>query len=77
MYRYVPLGNINRSAYDSAVRKSDETFKERMHNLCFNNCHHHVADILNLLKYEGKTNWTQVSVWWMCIARSKYVRYIL
>ena len=22
-HRYVPLGNINRTAYDSAVRKSD------------------------------------------------------
>ena len=38
-----------------------------------NNCHHHVADVLNRIKYEGKDNWSQVDVWWICLWRSSYV----
>jgi hypothetical protein len=25
------------------------------------------------MKYEGKDNWTQVGVWWLCLSRSEYV----
>jgi len=38
-----------------------------------NNCHHHVADVLNCVQYKGKTNWNQVDIWWMCIWSSSYV----
>lgn len=27
-----------------------------------NNCHHHVAEALNVLKYKGKINWSQVDI---------------
>ena len=47
-----------------------------MHNLCCDNCHSHVAMVLNKIKYEGRTDWTMVSVWWMCIARGKYVSWL-
>ena len=43
-------------------------------NKCSNNCHHHVADVLNRINYQGHSNWSQVSVWWMCIRDSKYVK---
>ncbi len=72
-FRYVPLKGVSADEYDDAVLKADEAYKERMHNICCNNCHHHVADVLNELKYEGRDNWTQFSVWWMCLTRSKYV----
>lgn len=40
-----------------------------------NNCHHHVADALNCMKFEGRDNWSQFSIWWMCLTRSKYVNW--
>ena len=69
----MPLGEFNPEDYDEAVLKSDGVYKERMHNICCNNCHHHVADVLNELNYQGRDNWTQFSVWWMCLTSSKYV----
>lgn len=38
-----------------------------------NNCHHHVADVLNRLGYQSRSDWTQVSIWWMCLSQSSYV----
>ena len=40
-----------------------------------NNCHHHVANALNRMKYRGKDNWNQVDVWWMCLWNSNYVSF--
>jgi hypothetical protein len=32
-----------------------------------------VADVLNELQYEGRTDWSQFDVWWLCIKSSSYV----
>ena len=44
-----------------------------MHNICCDNCHSHVAKVLNNLKYKGREDYTMVSVWWMLIVQGKYV----
>eukprot|EP00918_Siedleckia_nematoides_P025600 GHVU01055279.1.p5 GENE.GHVU01055279.1~~GHVU01055279.1.p5 ORF type:complete len:112 (-),score=15.64 GHVU01055279.1:594-929(-) len=59
--------------WDAAVAAADRTFKKRMHNLCCNNCHHHVAEALNELGYRGRRNWTQVDVFWMMLFRGSFV----
>ena len=46
-----------------------------MHNICCDNCHSHVARVLNNLKYKGRTNYTMIDVWWMCLVNSTYVSY--
>ena len=42
-----------------------------MHNLFCNNCHSHVAYVLNLSGDEKK--WNMVSVWWVLIWKGKYL----
>ena len=39
-----------------------------------NNCHHHVAEVLNQIQYQGKSNWGLFGIWWLLIKKSKYVR---
>ena len=46
-----------------------------MHNICCDNCHSHVARVLNNLKYKGRTNYTMIDIWWMCLVNSTYVSY--
>lgn len=38
-----------------------------------NNCHHHVADVLNRCNYRGRADWSQSSVWWMCLWEGSYL----
>lgn len=34
-----------------------------------------MAYALNAMEYEGKSNWTQFDVWWLCLRKSAYVSY--
>ncbi|XP_054658594.1 transmembrane protein 222 isoform X2 [Grus americana] len=38
------------NAWDTAVHDASEEYKHRMHNLCCDNCHSHVALALNLMR---------------------------
>ena len=48
-------------------------YNKRMHNICCDNCHSHVARVLNILEYKGRTNYTMIDIWWICLIKSKYV----
>lgn len=60
------------TGWDQAVTEASEIYKCRMHNLCCDNCHSHVATALNLMNY-GNTSWNMVKLAvWMAVF-SKYV----
>ncbi|MEN2499373.1 MAG: hypothetical protein MHMPM18_003592 [Marteilia pararefringens] len=48
--------------FDWAVDKSCKDYKDKHHNLFTQNCHHHVAHALNLMQYDGRSDWTMVDV---------------
>ncbi len=37
--------------WDAAIREGNEIYSKRMHHLCLDNCHSHVAQCLNLMAY--------------------------
>ncbi|CAN8066648.1 unnamed protein product [Agarophyton chilense] len=59
-------------AYDEAVIDASKTYGKRMHNIFCDNCHSHVAKVLNLLQYEGSSNWNQAYVFWRIWTRGKW-----
>ena len=44
------------------------------HNLCFDNCHSHVALALNLMNYNGSRSWNMVKLALLMLLHGKYVR---
>ncbi|XP_040193781.1 transmembrane protein 222 isoform X1 [Rana temporaria] len=62
--------------WDTAVHEASEEYKHRMHNLCCDNCHSHVAMALNLMKYNN-TNWNMVKLCMLSLVYSKYVRNLI
>eukprot|EP00744_Colponema_vietnamica_P001458 GILI01002414.1.p1 GENE.GILI01002414.1~~GILI01002414.1.p1 ORF type:complete len:176 (+),score=37.45 GILI01002414.1:26-553(+) len=62
-----------RQEWDKAVTEADTKFRTMNHNLCFNNCHSHVACALNRMRYKGRTDWNMVTVWLHLTLHSKYV----
>ena len=73
--KYLTLapGHITADDWDAAIEASACRFRERTHNLILNNCHSHVADTLNEMRYKGRDNYTQVDVFLMMTLRSRYV----
>eukprot|EP00347_Sterkiella_histriomuscorum_P022121 403331607 len=72
-HKYVRLDIEDTNKYDRAVEKADQIYEQMMHNLFCNNCHSHVARVLNKYNYQGRSNHTMIGVWWLTITRSKYV----
>ncbi|KAJ1366942.1 hypothetical protein KIN20_027746 [Parelaphostrongylus tenuis] len=49
-------------AYDRAIQEASDEYKGRIHNLCCDNCHSHVALALNIMRYGGHDNWNMVKL---------------
>lgn len=60
------------AVYDRAVDEATSIYAGRTHNLVVDNCHSHVATVLNLLRYDGHSNWNQVRVFWMVWTKGKW-----
>ena len=74
-YFKLELTKQEKSNYDKAIEKADNKFNKEEHNLLRNNCHHHVAYILNELNYHGENNYNMVNIWCMLITKGKFVSF--
>ncbi|XP_046995511.1 transmembrane protein 222 [Schistocerca americana] len=63
------------SGWDRAVIDASEEYKSRMHNLCCDNCHSHVAMALNLMKYDGSEKWNMVKLAFYILFKGHYVSF--
>ena len=46
--------------WDKSVSDANCTYTQRMHNLCCDNCHSHVANALDRMEYRGFKAWNMV-----------------
>ena len=72
-YIKMKLSEQEKSNWDRAIEKGDNKYNMEEHNIFINNCHSHVAYVLNQLNYKGKNNYNMASIWWMLIIKGKYV----
>ncbi|CAH0475016.1 unnamed protein product [Peronospora belbahrii] len=59
--------------WDKAVAAGCEIYEKRMHNLCCDNCHSHVAVCLEHAHYGGRKKWNMVQLCLWMFLRGKYV----
>ncbi|KAF4688994.1 hypothetical protein FOZ60_002164 [Perkinsus olseni] len=62
-----------REGWDEAIQEGDSIFQQRLHNLFCNNCHHHVVECLNHLRYGGTRDWNQFSLCWLLLINGRNV----
>ena len=66
--RFIPIDLNSESAmkWDSDVKGANSEYNNRMHNLCCDNCHSHVAMALNDFKLFGFSQWNMIVLaFWM------------
>uniref|UniRef100_A0A3B3DEB9 Transmembrane protein 222b n=1 Tax=Oryzias melastigma TaxID=30732 RepID=A0A3B3DEB9_ORYME len=61
------------NVWDTAVHDASEEYKHRMHNLCCDNCHSHVAMALNLMRYGNSTSWNMVNLCLLTFIHGRHV----
>ncbi|CAF3919806.1 unnamed protein product [Adineta steineri] len=62
--------------WDKAVEQSSEEYKKRVHNLCCDNCHSHVAMALNIMNYDRKHSYNMITLSLWMLFRGKFVSFI-
>ena len=72
-YLQLNLMKVNRQDWDQSISIASDEYKKRMHNLCCDNCHSHVAMALNLMEYDGSSNWNMVKLAAKTFFFAKYV----
>jgi len=59
--------------WDEAVNGASRQYEHMSHNLILNNCHAHVATVLNNLEYRGITYWNTVLLILYMVWKGKFV----
>ncbi|XP_050412126.1 transmembrane protein 222 [Patella vulgata] len=62
-----------RETWDKCVYEASEEYKQRMHNLCCDNCHSHVAMALNLMNYDSSSSWNMIKLCFLMLIYGKFV----
>ncbi|KAK4472208.1 hypothetical protein MN116_000512, partial [Schistosoma mekongi] len=63
----------SREIWDNSIFEANEVYKGRVHNLFCDNCHSHVAYAFNKMSFQGKYNWSMISVAILLFRHGKYV----
>ncbi|BFU22594.1 hypothetical protein EHI8A_059880 [Entamoeba histolytica HM-1:IMSS-B] len=72
--KYVELNiNVSNDEYINAIEEVNIKYSKLTHNLVTQNCHEHVADVLNKIAYKNKTTWGTLSILWLLFKDAKYV----
>ncbi|XP_076291552.1 transmembrane protein 222 [Lasioglossum baleicum] len=61
--------------WDAGVAEASEIYKSRMHNLCCDNCHSHVAMALNLMSFNNSNDWNMVKLAFLMLLHGKYTSF--
>ncbi|KAK4885329.1 hypothetical protein RN001_001600 [Aquatica leii] len=64
------------TGFDRAITEASDIYKNRVHNLCLDNCHSHVAMSLNLMHYNNSTHWNMFRMAFCMVLHSKYVSFV-
>lgn len=61
--------------WDEAILEADRIYKQRMHNICCDNCHSHVARALNIMEYQGRHDWDMVKLCFLVFFKGSFVNF--
>lgn len=75
----IPIGSLPGGAeqWDKAVTEANAEYRTRMHNICCDNCHSHVAYALNSMEMKayGIRNWDMVKLCFLVFFRARFLSF--
>ncbi|KAL4617215.1 transmembrane protein 222 [Arapaima gigas] len=78
-YWKLDLAKVHSSSadvWDAAVFDASKEYEHRMHHLCWDNCHSHVAMALNLMHYDNSTSWNMAKLCLLTFIHSRHVSWV-
>jgi len=74
-YWQLDESRVHTGSWDQAVQQASDEYMTRMHNLCCDNCHSHVAMALDIMNYNGSSGWNMVKLCFLMLIHGKYVSF--
>ena len=76
-YLKMDIGELPGGAdrWDEAIHEANGIYSQRMHNICCDNCHSHVARALNILEHQGRHDWNMVKLCFLVFFKGSFVNY--
>ncbi|XP_067945785.1 transmembrane protein 222-like [Watersipora subatra] len=74
-YWQMNIDSVGSELWDRCVYEASEVYKGRMHNLCCDNCHSHVAMALNKMSYKNSNSWNMVKLCFLMLLHGRYVSF--
>lgn len=73
--RVLCIPNVDADVWDEAIREANSVYSQRMHNICCDNCHSHVAYALNHMQVKayGVEKWDMVKLALLMFVRGKFL----
>ena len=70
---FIPQEDAER--WNAAIREANEVYRGRMHNICCDNCHSHVANALNRMpaKAYGIESWDMVKLAFIMFFKGRFL----
>merc|ERR1712238_54979 len=59
--------------WDEAIQEANGIYQQRMHNICCDNCHSHVAKALNIMEYKGRHDWDMIKLCFLLFCYGSFV----
>lgn len=71
----IDIGSITAERWDQAIEEANEVYRGRMHNICCDNCHSHVANALNRMPITafGIHKWDMVKLAFVVFFRARFL----
>lgn len=73
----INIDHVNGGAerWDEAIEEANQVYRGRMHNICCDNCHSHVANALNRMPVQefGISKWDMVKIAFLMFFRARFL----
>lgn len=73
--RALKVEGVDAERWDEAIQEANQVYRGRMHNICCDNCHSHVANALNRMpvKAYGISKWDMVKLCFLLFFKGRFL----
>ena len=70
---YLNLNDSQKLIWDNIIEQIDKVYQKKSFSFCGNNSFKYISDILSIIEYKSKKNYSQYDIFWLIIKEGKFI----
>ena len=70
---YLNLNDSQKLIWDNIIEQIDKVYQKKSFSFCGNNSFKYISNILSIIEYKNKKNYTQYDIFWLIIKEGKFI----